>query len=217
MVRRPSSSRRPTLRLLPGPHRDLLLRHLRSDAVDSQGLLARDRQYILASYTRSRRTLPGCLQQVRDFLLMCNAKLSLFRLPPLLSDVPTDADYAMQLISQRVAAGQDILPPTPQSKIHLRGRSEEVKTPKPFVPKSLGEIGKLMTQEAGRITRAAMVCPNSMTFRRLRLPCIQDVREGRPVSGGVHPLVSNALAIVIPEANPDVYSTSVQSSTAFCL
>ncbi|KAH6917395.1 hypothetical protein BKA70DRAFT_1487177 [Coprinopsis sp. MPI-PUGE-AT-0042] len=115
------------------------------------------------------------------------------RIPSLLSDVPTDADYAMQLISQRVAAGQDILPPTPQHKIHFHHRSEEVKTPKPFIPKSLGEIGKLMTQEAGRITKAAM-----------------DVREGRPVSSGVHPLVSNALAIVIPEANPDVYTYMCQ-------
>ncbi|TFK41171.1 hypothetical protein BDQ12DRAFT_679017 [Crucibulum laeve] len=32
------------------------------------------------------------------------------RLPPAFSDVPTDADYAMELISQRVAAGLDITP-----------------------------------------------------------------------------------------------------------
>lgn len=32
------------------------------------------------------------------------------RLPPAFNDVPTDADYAMDLISQRVASGQDIKP-----------------------------------------------------------------------------------------------------------
>ncbi|KAJ7038215.1 hypothetical protein C8F04DRAFT_1089928 [Mycena alexandri] len=35
------------------------------------------------------------------------------RLPPAFSDVPTDAEYAMELISQRVAAGLDVRPPRP--------------------------------------------------------------------------------------------------------
>ena len=32
----------------------------------------------------------------------------LLRLPPAFNDVPTDADYAMDLISQRVASGLDV-------------------------------------------------------------------------------------------------------------
>ena len=34
----------------------------------------------------------------------------LLRLPPAFNDVPTDADYAMDLISQRVASGLDVTP-----------------------------------------------------------------------------------------------------------
>ncbi|KAJ6604639.1 hypothetical protein DFH09DRAFT_316597 [Mycena vulgaris] len=36
------------------------------------------------------------------------------RFPPAFSDVPTDAEYAMELISQRVAAGLDVRPPRTQ-------------------------------------------------------------------------------------------------------
>ena len=36
--------------------------------------------------------------------------LQMHRLPPAFSDVPTDVEYAMQLISQRAAAGLDIKP-----------------------------------------------------------------------------------------------------------
>lgn len=34
------------------------------------------------------------------------------RLPPAFNDIPTDADYAMELISQRIASGQDVKPST---------------------------------------------------------------------------------------------------------
>ncbi|KAJ6575102.1 hypothetical protein B0H19DRAFT_1127173 [Mycena capillaripes] len=45
------------------------------------------------------------------------------RLPPAFSDVPTDADYAMELISQRVAAGLDVRPVRPQ-KAKARDKKE---------------------------------------------------------------------------------------------
>ncbi|KAJ7492631.1 hypothetical protein FB451DRAFT_1551950 [Mycena latifolia] len=45
------------------------------------------------------------------------------RLPPAFADVPTDAEYAMELISRRVAAGLDVRPPrSPRSK---RGDKKE--------------------------------------------------------------------------------------------
>ncbi|KAH7930950.1 hypothetical protein BV22DRAFT_999354 [Leucogyrophana mollusca] len=43
------------------------------------------------------------------------------RLPPAFADAPTDADYAMELISQRVANGLDVLPSAAQ---HSRDRSQ---------------------------------------------------------------------------------------------
>ncbi|KAJ7786296.1 hypothetical protein B0H16DRAFT_1489978 [Mycena metata] len=54
------------------------------------------------------------------------------RLPPAFSDVPTDAEYAMELISQRVAAGLDVRPPRParakpRDKKELNSNATEVK------------------------------------------------------------------------------------------
>ncbi|KAJ7169911.1 hypothetical protein C8R46DRAFT_1090503 [Mycena filopes] len=46
------------------------------------------------------------------------------RLPPAFSDVPTDAEYAMELISQRVAAGLDVRPPRP-ARAKPRNKKEQ--------------------------------------------------------------------------------------------
>lgn len=46
------------------------------------------------------------------------------RLPPLFDNIPTDAEYAMELISQRVAAGLDTRPTRSQKK-HLNSDSVE--------------------------------------------------------------------------------------------
>lgn len=47
------------------------------------------------------------------------------RLPPAFGDVPTDADYAMQLISERVAAGLDVKPTksTKSKRKHTRNQT----------------------------------------------------------------------------------------------
>ncbi|KAH7910943.1 hypothetical protein BJ138DRAFT_1151815 [Hygrophoropsis aurantiaca] len=42
------------------------------------------------------------------------------RLPPAFSDAPTDADYAMELISQRVANGLDVLPSSTKQPYRVR-------------------------------------------------------------------------------------------------
>ncbi|ESK86647.1 hypothetical protein Moror_9708 [Moniliophthora roreri MCA 2997] len=46
------------------------------------------------------------------------------RLPPILADVPTDSDFAMELISQRIAAGLDVRPPR-----HRKRQKKKVSTP----------------------------------------------------------------------------------------
>lgn len=43
--------------------------------------------------------------------------MTVFRLPPTFNDVPTDSDYALDIISQRVASGLDVKPsPFPKPK-----------------------------------------------------------------------------------------------------
>jgi GRAM domain-containing protein 4 len=61
-----------------------------------------------------------CLQLIARGKRYCHARTlpisltALLRLPPIFSNVPTDADYAMELISQRVAAGLDVRPSDPR-------------------------------------------------------------------------------------------------------
>ncbi|KAJ7125590.1 hypothetical protein C8R43DRAFT_710389 [Mycena crocata] len=51
------------------------------------------------------------------------------RLPPAFSDVPTDADYAMELISRRVAAGLDVQPARlPRAKQHDKKENSDTET-----------------------------------------------------------------------------------------
>ena len=58
--------------------------------------------------------------------LICTLDVILFcRLPPAFNDVPTDVEYAMQLISQRVAAGLEIKP-IKRDKLHQRGIVESL-------------------------------------------------------------------------------------------
>lgn len=47
-------------------------------------------------------------------------KLTSTSIPPAFVDVPTDADYAMQLITERVAAGLDVRPPKRKHNKHNR-------------------------------------------------------------------------------------------------
>ncbi|KAK1229702.1 hypothetical protein PQX77_007264 [Marasmius sp. AFHP31] len=55
------------------------------------------------------------------------------RLPPPLADIPTDADYAMELIAQRINAG---MPVRPARKRHRRARARSVKTEDDTAPTS---------------------------------------------------------------------------------
>ncbi|EAU93099.2 hypothetical protein CC1G_11294 [Coprinopsis cinerea okayama7 len=112
------------------------------------------------------------------------------RLPPLFGDVPTDTDYAMKLISQRVASGQPVLPPPSPHKFHSRSKSEETKPKKLFYAKGIGEIGKLMSHEAQRIQRYATDISEHTSGGRRRL----------------HPVIANAIAIAHPTANADVHT-----------
>lgn len=51
-----------------------------------------------------------------------------YRLPPPLSSVPTDAEYAMEMISRRIAAGQDVVPPK-RTTSKTRSRAGTVTAP----------------------------------------------------------------------------------------
>ncbi|KAF5385197.1 hypothetical protein D9615_001514 [Tricholomella constricta] len=55
------------------------------------------------------------------------------RLPPAFADVPTDADYAMELIAKRVAAGQDVKPPranlNKDGTRHTRAQTADIHDP----------------------------------------------------------------------------------------
>ncbi|TRM66312.1 hypothetical protein BD626DRAFT_487385 [Schizophyllum amplum] len=59
------------------------------------------------------------------------------RLPPMLDDVPTDADVAMELISKRVAAGQDLRPKSTKTKKSRRS-SQSNPSPGASTPHSRG-------------------------------------------------------------------------------
>ncbi|KAK7058976.1 hypothetical protein VNI00_001600 [Paramarasmius palmivorus] len=53
------------------------------------------------------------------------------RLPPILAEVPTDSDFAMELISQRVAAGQDVRPPRRRRQKAKKGSPPHDHSPGP--------------------------------------------------------------------------------------
>jgi hypothetical protein len=50
------------------------------------------------------------------------------RIPPPLFDVPTDAEYAMSIISQRVDRGEDVLPPERRKKDRKRSSTTNLST-----------------------------------------------------------------------------------------
>lgn len=74
------------------------------------------------------------------------------RLPPPFAEIPTDAEYAMHLISSRVAAGQDVLPSGSKRHRPHSGPVEIGQPIKTFSGKSgMNSIGKFIVNEAQRI------------------------------------------------------------------
>ena len=63
------------------------------------------------------------------------------RFPPPFSDVPTDAEYAMQLISQRVAAGLEIKP----ARVR-RDRQHQTGTNNESLPEESGKASQALSQ-----------------------------------------------------------------------
>lgn len=96
----------------------LICRHpLVADQVYREACMRNKRHNILAYCTNhvcnvSSRSCTVSLNSLsRDFLHI----LTMLRLPPTFNDVPTDSDYALDLISQRVASGLHVKP-TPSRK-----------------------------------------------------------------------------------------------------
>ncbi|KAF8898755.1 hypothetical protein BD779DRAFT_1795370 [Infundibulicybe gibba] len=149
------------------------------------------------------------------------------RLPPIFHDVPTDADYAMELISKRVAAGLDVRPPRNRRKRHTRAKSEPGNPPEqsralsPAIPpvsdsfinwKKWGEraaLGKAWADDGSRLLSSNQSTSNLDLDRNL--PALQ---RGSMV--GVHTFPAQhstapGLVTITPTA---LLFTSIMSSDA---
>ncbi|KAF5314015.1 hypothetical protein D9611_006799 [Ephemerocybe angulata] len=109
------------------------------------------------------------------------------RIPPPLADVPTDAEYAMKLISERVAKGQDVQALFRPKQV----QKDSKRTPPPLPPRpgKLRGLGKLIGEEGSRV--AHMTSP----------------------SIAAHPLFSGAMAILAPDAHTDLHTYPAQRGT----
>ncbi|TFK30431.1 hypothetical protein FA15DRAFT_662382 [Coprinopsis marcescibilis] len=111
-----------------------------------------------------------------------------WRLPPPFAEIPTDAEYAMHLISSRVAAGQDVLPSGSKPHRPHSGAVEIGQPIKTFSSKSgMNSIGKFIVNEAQRIGAK-----------------IPEAIE-RPAHPS-HPLLAGALAFAFPTITSETYS-----------
>lgn len=101
-------------------------------------------------------------------------------MPPAFADAPTDADYAMELISQRVAAGLDVKPPRPRRSNKKKNPAAAANDPDPIKRedthsqpdardksvdwKKWGEraaIGKAWAEDGKRLMTGNQVCASS--------------------------------------------------------
>ncbi|KAJ3544104.1 hypothetical protein NMY22_g2902 [Coprinellus aureogranulatus] len=117
------------------------------------------------------------------------------RLPPPLADAPTDAQYAMELISARVAKGEDVQA-TFGKKQKSKSGSPHGSSPKsperPWSPppgqSKLKGIGKMIGNEGYRMAKEAMKSPSLASL----------------------PLFSGAMAIAAPSADPNLHTFTGQ-------
>jgi hypothetical protein len=144
------------------------------------------------------------------------------RLPPLFDNIPTDAEYAMELISQRVAAGLDTRP-TQSRKKHLNSDSVESldsvsKDTKGSLSQSSKDnaidwkkwgdrvaIGKSAIGDIKRLNPGKTVSPlrillASLLLTRLFKWVVHEVWPPR------HPIIPGAIGIAQPQLNTEMHS-----------
>ncbi|KAF8168110.1 hypothetical protein B0H34DRAFT_46392 [Crassisporium funariophilum] len=139
------------------------------------------------------------------------------RLPPPLDDVPTDAEYAMQLISQRVAAGLEVKP----AKAMKHGKKQQ--TADSIDTASLAEgsrnkhKGSLSQGNEGSIDwkkwgdRVAMGKSAVNDIKRLKPGKPWPVHDVWPPR---HPIIPDAVGIAQPQSNIETHTYPCQHSSA---
>jgi hypothetical protein len=141
--------------------------------VHSQALICHRRYLLLAHHTDNLHDASSgsCTVSLAYVLRrhQSSNKLNTYRLPPAFNDIPTDADYAMELISQRVASGLDIKPsalkkpkkPKPQNvetggDVSIKSQTEQ----KPIDWKKWGDraaLGKAWADDGKRLLTGSEV------------------------------------------------------------
>lgn len=149
----------------------------------------------------SRGTSVLCMTDILDCIL---SDYIIIRLPPPLADVPTDAQYAMHIISQRITAGLDVRPrQIPKRKksdntsdVNMAASSDDKTTE--AIDKGI-DWGKWGNRFATGIS------------------VVNDIKRLKPASTASvwppsHPLVPGVVGIAQPNVNVETHSEQISDS-----
>ncbi|KJA29117.1 hypothetical protein HYPSUDRAFT_61151 [Hypholoma sublateritium FD-334 SS-4] len=119
------------------------------------------------------------------------------RLPPPFADVPTDAEYAMELISQRVAAGLDV---TPSRKHKNPGATESADV-------SSSHKNGNFSQGSSSSSIDWKKWGDRVAIGKSAVNDIKRLKPGNPVVWPPrHPLIAGVIGIAQPQAIPEVHT-----------
>ncbi|KAF4623750.1 hypothetical protein D9613_001796 [Agrocybe pediades] len=154
----------------------------------------------------------GCLFWHITPLVAALSPVDRRRLPPPLNDVPTDADYAMELISQRVAAGLEVNP-TKQKKAQGRpcssSESLALDSPSSKTQKNQSRSRDNSVDWKKWGSRLAMGKSAASELRRLKPGSAWPVHEVWPPR---HPLLPG-VGIALPQSTDELHTYPCQHSS----
>ncbi|KDR84978.1 hypothetical protein GALMADRAFT_233502 [Galerina marginata CBS 339.88] len=135
------------------------------------------------------------------------------KLPPPFFDVPTDAEYAMDLISQRVAAGLEVEPSKPSKQSKRHKSSDSIETPdsnsKHMSNSSQSREGSIDWKKWG--DRVAVGKSAINDIKRLRPGKAWPVHEVWPPQ---HPIIPGAIGIAQPQSNVEAHTYPCQHTSS---